>query len=133
MSLAFNGGFLSNTALGYSEGLMTALVLIAVERHLDGAPRSAFVFGFFAALDRPELWLFWGPYGLWLFWRDRGARVLVLGLFVLIPVLWFAARVLGLGPLLPRRQPRAHPALQQRRPREVPVLLRALTSTPGRP
>jgi hypothetical protein len=97
VSLAFTGGFLSNSALGYSEGLMTALVLIAVERHLDGAPRQAFVVGFFAALDRPELWLFWGPYGLWLLWRDRSALPLVVGLFALIPVLWFLPEYWGSG------------------------------------
>ena len=97
VSLASTGGFVSNSALGYSEGLMTALVLIAVERHLDGAPRQAFVVGFVAALDRPELWLFWGPYGLWLIWRDRGALPLVLGLFVLIPVLWFLPEYWGSG------------------------------------
>ena len=33
-----------------------------------------FVVGFLVALDRPEIWLFWGPYGLWLFWKDPGAR-----------------------------------------------------------
>ena len=97
LSLASTGGFVSNSALGYSEGLMTALVLIAVERHLDGAPRQAFVVGFFAALDRPELWLFWGPYGLWLVWRDRSALPLVLGLFMLIPVLWFLPEYWGSG------------------------------------
>src|SRR5947209_1545793 len=89
LGLVFSGGFISDNGLGYSEGLMTALVLIAVERHLDGHPRHAFVFGFAAALDRPEIWLFWGPYGLWLFWRDPGARRMVLALFVLIPILWF--------------------------------------------
>ena len=68
---------------------MTMVILIAVDRHLDGAPRQAFAVGFLAALDRPEIWLFWGPYGLWLFWRDPGARKLVIGLFLLIPVLWF--------------------------------------------
>src|SRR5437588_11438931 len=90
VTLALSGGFLSDNALGYSEGLLTAVVLIAVERHLDGRPRQAFAVGFLAALDRPEIWLFWGAYGLWLLWRDPGARRLVIGLFVLIPVVWFA-------------------------------------------
>ena len=76
---------------------MTALVLIAVERHIEGHPRQAFIFGFFAALDRPEIWLFWGPYGLWLFWKDPGARKLVVALFVLIPVLWFLPEYWGSG------------------------------------
>jgi hypothetical protein len=95
--LAFAGGFITASALGYSEGLMTALVLIAVERHLDGKHRQAFAIGFAAALERPEIWLFWGPYGLWLFWKDPGARKLVIALFALIPVLWFLPEYWGSG------------------------------------
>jgi hypothetical protein len=99
-SLVNSLGFISNNALGYSEGLATALGLIAVDRHLDGAPRQAFVVGFFAALDRPELWVVWGPYGLYLFWRDPGSRKLVVALFALIPVLWFLPELWGSGHLL---------------------------------
>ncbi|HEY8625666.1 MAG TPA: hypothetical protein VIL82_06645 [Solirubrobacteraceae bacterium] len=100
LGLVFSGGFISDNALGYSEGLMAALVLIAVEFHIDGKPRHAFAIGFFAALDRPEIWLFWGPYGLWLWWRDPGARKLVFGLFALIPVLWFLPEYWGSGHFL---------------------------------
>ncbi|MGI8428760.1 MAG: hypothetical protein ACR2OB_05520 [Solirubrobacteraceae bacterium] len=96
-SLAVSGGFVIDNALGYSEGLMTALVLIAVDRHLDGKRRQAFAVGFAAALDRPELWLFWGPYGLYLWWKDPGARRLVIALFGLIPVLWFLPEYWGSG------------------------------------
>jgi hypothetical protein len=99
-SLINSGGFISDNALGYSEGLATALALIAVDSYMDGARQRAFVFGFFAALDRPELWFFWGPYGLYLFWRDPGARKLVVGLFALIPVLWFVPELWGSGHLL---------------------------------
>ncbi|HEV7174066.1 MAG TPA: hypothetical protein VGN29_01165 [Solirubrobacteraceae bacterium] len=95
--LTFAGGFITSSALGYSEGLMTALVLIAVDRHLDGCHRQAFAVGFAAALDRPEIWLFWGPYGLWLFWKDPGARKLVIALFALIPILWFLPEYWGSG------------------------------------
>ena len=99
-TLINSSGFISDNALGYSEGFATALGLIAVDRCLDGAKRQAFVVGFFAALDRPELWFFWGPYGLYLFWRDPGARRLVVGLFALIPVLWFLPELWGSGHLL---------------------------------
>jgi hypothetical protein len=95
--LVFAGGYVNSNALGYSEGLMTALVLIAIERHLDGHHRQAFAIAFFAALDRPEIWLFWGPYGLWLWWKEPGARRLVIGLFVLIPALWFLPEFWGSG------------------------------------
>ena len=73
-SLVNSGGFISDNALGYSEGFATALALIAIDRYLDGAPRQTFVVGFFAALDRPELWFFWGPFGLYLSGetRERG-------------------------------------------------------------
>lgn len=98
--LAMSGGYISDNALGYSEGLATALMLVAVERHLDGRPRQAFAVGFFVALDRPEIWLFWGPYGLWLFWKDPGARKLVVALFVLIPVCWFLPEYWGSGHFL---------------------------------
>jgi hypothetical protein len=96
-SLVVSRGFISDNALGYSEGLMTALVLLSIDRHLDGHRRQAFAIGFFAALDRPELWAAWGPYGLYLWWKDPGARRLVLGLFVLIPVLWFLPEYWGSG------------------------------------
>jgi hypothetical protein len=100
VSLVFSGGFITDNALGYSEGLLTAVVLIAADRHLDGSPRQAFAVGFLAALDRPEIWLFWGPYGLWLAWKDPGARKLVIGLFALIPVLWFLPEYWGSGHFL---------------------------------
>jgi hypothetical protein len=99
-SLINSGGFISDNALGYSEGFATALMLISLDRFLDGAKRQAFAVGFFAALDRPELWVFWGPYGLYLFWRDPGARKLVVALFALIPVLWFLPELWGSGHLL---------------------------------
>ena len=98
-ALTFSGGFITNNALGYSEGLMTALVLLAVDFHLDGDYRGAFVLGFGVALDRPETWAFWGPYGLWLLWRDPGSRALVLTLFAAIPVLWFLPEMWGSGHL----------------------------------
>src|ERR1700740_2058990 len=70
LALSASGGFVSSNTLGYSEGLAAALLLIAIERLLDGEPRQAFIVGFFVALDRPEIWLFWGPLGLWLVWGD---------------------------------------------------------------
>ncbi|MGO9905285.1 MAG: hypothetical protein ACLP4R_27565 [Solirubrobacteraceae bacterium] len=99
-SLVNSGGFISDNALGYSEGLATALMLIAVERYMDGAPRQALVVSFFSALDRPELWVFWGPYALYVFWRDPGARRLVVALAALIFVLWFLFPLWGAGSLL---------------------------------
>jgi hypothetical protein len=97
LALSASGGFVSSNALGYSEGFAAALLLISIDRHIDGKPRQAFVVGFFVALDRPEIWLFWGPYGLWLFWKDPGARVLVATLAVITPIIWFLPVYLGCG------------------------------------
>jgi hypothetical protein len=97
LALSASGGFVSSNALGYSEGFAAALLLICIDRHIDGKPRQAFVVGFLVALDRPEIWLFWGPYGLWLFWKDPGARLLVAALFVITPIVWFLPVYLGCG------------------------------------
>ena len=99
IALVFTGTefYLSSNALGYSEGLATALMLVTIERHLDGKPRQAFVLGFFVALDRPEVWIFWGAYGLWLFWRDARFRVTIVVLAVLQPILWFLPVYWGSG------------------------------------
>jgi hypothetical protein len=106
-SIIASRGFISDNALGYSEGFMTAVVLIAIDRHLAGNRRQAFAVGFLAALDRPELWLVWGPYGVYLWWTDRSAAKLVIGLFALIPVLWFLPEYWGSGHFL-RGVNRAH-------------------------
>jgi hypothetical protein len=97
VGLALSSNFLSSSALGYSEGLAIAALMIAVERHLDGHRRQAFALGFIAALDRPEVWIFWGPYGLWLMWKDPGARALVIGLAIATLVLWFVPQKWGGG------------------------------------
>ncbi len=99
-SLINSRDFITDNALGYSEGLTTALLLIAIERGMSGARRQAFGVGFLAALDRPELWFFWGPYGIYLWFNDPESRRLVVGLFLLIPVLWFLPELWGSGQLL---------------------------------
>jgi len=96
-----------NAGLGNSEGLLVALALAAVDRHLAGRPRHAFLFGLGAALLRPEAWPFLGLYGLWLLWREPGARRLVVVGFVVLPVLWLLPELWGSGDLL-RAAHRAH-------------------------
>ena len=91
--------FVHDAALGYSEALGAGLVLLAIERHLDGKPRQTFIIGFFPALDRPEVWPFWGLYGLYLWRRDPGARKIILALFALVPCLWFLPELWGSGHL----------------------------------
>jgi hypothetical protein len=87
---------------------MVAVCLWAVERHLDGRPRHAFVLGLVGGLVRPEVWPFVGLYGLWLVgreWRRRGrlpwADLLFVGLGGLVMVaLWFIPESIGSGELL---------------------------------
>ena len=85
---------------GESEGLLAALVLLAILRYFDGAPRQALLLGFAAALIRPEVWPFLALYGVLLWRRDPGTRWLVLALFALIGALWFLPEVWGSGSLL---------------------------------
>jgi hypothetical protein len=97
LALSASGGFVSSNTLGYSEGLATALLLVAIECVLDGRLRAAFFVGFLVALDRPEIWLFWAPLGLWLLWRDPGMRAWVVGSAALVLVAWFLPVKLGCG------------------------------------
>lgn len=106
-SLVNSGGFIVQNSLGYSEGLAVALMLIALDRLLDGAPRQALVVGFLGGLDRPELWFLWVPLGLWLWFRQPSSRRLVVGLFVLTPLLWLLPELWGSGQLF-RAVIRAH-------------------------
>jgi hypothetical protein len=91
---------LRNSALGNSEGLLVFLGLAAVDRHLAGRTRHAFLLGLGAALLRPEAWPLIGLYGLWLFWREPGARKLVAAGFVSLPLLWLLPELWGSGDLL---------------------------------
>jgi hypothetical protein len=106
-------GFLESVGRGWSEFLVAAAMLVAVERHLDGARRTAFVLIFAASLVRPEAWPFLGLYALYLWRRDAGARALVAVLLVLVPVLWYGPELVSSGNLF-RSQERAQQPLPGR-------------------
>jgi Glycosyltransferase family 87 len=99
VALILTDEFIFNFVRGNSEGMLVALVLWAVERHLDERYAHAFLLGFAAALLRPEVWPFWGLYGLWLLYRrrDRRTAALVFGSGGLALVLWFLPEYLGSG------------------------------------
>ncbi|MDQ6778391.1 MAG: hypothetical protein M3071_19715 [Actinomycetota bacterium] len=101
--------YIRNGSLGYSECLGAALVLLAIDRHLDDKPRQTFIIGFFPALDRPEIWPFWGLYGLYLWHRDPAARKLIVALFALVPALWFLPEYWGSGHFFRGVQHDLHP------------------------
>jgi hypothetical protein len=103
VALVFADEFIFNFARGNSEGMLVALVLWAVERHLDGRRTHAFLLGFAAALLRPEVWPFWGLYGLWLVYQAWDGRppwrelAVVFGSGALALVVWFLPEYLGSG------------------------------------
>ena len=89
--------FIRNFARGNSEGLLVALCLWSIERHLDGRRRDAFLLGVAAGLLRPELWPFLLLYGLWLMWTEPGTRLLVVGCGALTVLAWLVPEYLGSG------------------------------------
>jgi hypothetical protein len=107
LALLFADGYVRTFWRGNSEGILVAVCLLAVERHLDGRRADAFLLGFAAALLRPEVWPFFGLYGLWLAWVEPRRRLLVLGAFAVNGVLWFAPEYWGSGDWL-RAANRAH-------------------------
>jgi hypothetical protein len=85
---------------GNAEGLMVALGLLAVDRHLDGRRGQAFALLVTAGLIRVEMWPFMLAYGLWLAWRSGARTRLAVALGVLVgPVFWFGGDWLGTGHL----------------------------------
>ena len=98
--LLLSPGFLRNVGLGNSEGLLVALVFLAVERHLDGARSHAFAAAFGAALLRPEIWPFLGVYAVVVWRAEPRARRLLAALLVLVPILWFGPELWGSGDAL---------------------------------
>jgi hypothetical protein len=90
--------------------LAVALMLWAVERHLDGRPRGALALGALVCLMRPELFPFLALYALWLGWAEPEQRRLVGALLVAIPVAWLVPEWIGSGhPLDGGSQARSEP------------------------
>jgi hypothetical protein len=89
--------FVRNFARGNSEGLLVALCLWSIERHLDGRRRDAFLLGTAAGLLRPELWPFLLLYGLWLVSTEPRTRLLVAACGALTVVAWLIPEYLGSG------------------------------------
>jgi hypothetical protein len=99
-ALAIAPWWIRNGALGNSEGLIVAFVLAAIDRHLVGDRRSAFLLAAGAALLRPEAWPFLGLYGLWLLYRRTLSPALVLGTGVAVLALWLLPEWWGAGDAL---------------------------------
>jgi hypothetical protein len=72
-----------------SDPMIVALCLAAIDCHLHGRYRWAWVLGGLAALGRPEVWLFLGAYSVWAWLRVPSMRWLIGVGIVLLVVLWF--------------------------------------------
>jgi hypothetical protein len=72
-----------------SDPMIVALCLAAIDCHLGGRYRWAWVLGALAALGRPEVWLFLGAYSVWAWLRVPSMRWLIVGGIVLLVLLWF--------------------------------------------
>jgi hypothetical protein len=74
-----------------------ALMLWAIERHLDGRRDHAFVLGVLACLLRPELVPFLGIYAIWLWWAEPRLRWLMAGAVTVSAVAWLVPEWIGAG------------------------------------
>jgi hypothetical protein len=72
-----------------SDPMIVTLCLAAIDCHLSGRFRWAFVLGALAALGRPEAWLFLGAYSIWAWLRVPSMRWLIVGGLVVVVLLWF--------------------------------------------
>ncbi len=72
-----------------SDPIIVSLVLGAIDCHLSGRPRWAFVLGTLAALGRPEVWPFLGLYAIWAWLRVRSMRWLIVACAAAGILLWF--------------------------------------------
>jgi hypothetical protein len=75
-------------ARGASEPVVASLTLWAIDRHLSGSPRLAYVLAFLATLNRPEFSPLLALYALYLWLRVPGSRPLAVVLPALVPVAW---------------------------------------------
>ncbi len=94
IALCFVQDALFYFARGASEPVVAALTLWAIDRHLAGSPRVAYVLVFLATMNRPEFSAFLGLYAIYLWLRVPGARPLAVVGIVLVPIAWL------LGPLI---------------------------------
>jgi hypothetical protein len=72
-----------------SDPMIVALCLGAIDCHLNGRYRWAFVLGALAALGRPEVWLFLGLYSIWAWRAIPSMRWLIVTGIVVMLLLWF--------------------------------------------
>jgi hypothetical protein len=99
------------SAHGSEAPMAVALMLWAIERHLDARAGHAVVLAALACLLRPELVPFLGVYGLWVWGAEPRLRPLLVGALVLLPLAWIGPEWVGSGsPFDGGEQARSQPA-----------------------
>ena len=98
--VGFTFGWYGFFAAGWTEGLLVACALGALDAHALGRPRWALAAWFAAALIRPEAAAFLVLYGLLAGRRQRQLWWWAGGLAVAVIVLWLVPDYLGSGQLL---------------------------------
>lgn len=98
--LGFAFGWLTFFGSGWSEGLLVALVLGAIESHAEGRPRIALAAWFAAALIRPEAAVFLLIYAGFAVRRQPALAMIAAAFLLAVPVLWLIPDYLGSGQLL---------------------------------
>ncbi len=78
-----------------SDTMIVALCLGAIDCHLSGRPRWAFVLGALASLGRPEVWPFLGLYSIWAWRAIPSMRWLIGGGIVVLLLFWFGIPALS--------------------------------------
>jgi hypothetical protein len=91
--------FVLHAARGNSEGIQVALGLWAIDRHLDGRTRQAFLLALAGGLLRPEAWPLVAAYGLWLVATKREHLGFVAAGGVAVLALWLIPEYIGSGDL----------------------------------
>lgn len=77
-----------------ADAMVVTLCLAAIDRHLAGSPRLAWVLLVLASLGRPEAWAVTGLYALWAWRAVPSMRALVAVGLGVIPALWFGIAAL---------------------------------------
>ena len=72
-----------------SDPMIVTFCLAAVDSHLCGRHRWAFVFGVLGSLGRPEVWPLLGMYSIWAWFNVRSMRWMLVGGIALIAFMWF--------------------------------------------
>jgi hypothetical protein len=97
VALALTPDWFQFTAHASEAPLAVALMLWAVERHLDDRRGQAVALLAVACLMRPELFPFLALYAIWLWRAERGLRGPVAALMVMIPLAWLVPEWIGSG------------------------------------